>query len=105
MGTHTGLHWTRTTPRGRRFVNVGVLGRPANDGRTNVWYTLVDLSEHRAGPGVEVEFVPVEYDFGRLSDEMRQEGLPGEFVTTIESGWWTTCLEVLPSRERRRGRY
>jgi len=107
LGTHTGLHWTRTTPRGRRFVNVGVLGRPANDGRTNVWYTLVDLSEHRAGagPGVEVEFVPVEYDFGRLSDEMRQEGLPGEFVTTIESGWWTTCLEVLPSRERRRGRY
>ena len=101
LGTHTGLHWTRTTPRGRRFVNVGVLGRPANDGRTNVWYTVLDLS----GQEVEVEFVPVDYDFHRLSGEMRSEGLPDEFVTTIESGWWTTCLEVLPSRERRCGRY
>ena len=101
LGTHTGLHWTRTTPRGRRFVNVGVLGRPANDGRTNVWYTVLELS----GQEAEVEFVPVEYDFHRLSDEMRSEGLPDEFVSTIESGWWTTCLEVLPSRERRCGRY
>ena len=101
LGTHTGLHWTRTTPRGRRFVNVGVLGRPANDGRTNVWYTVLDLS----GQEVGVEFVPVEYDFRRLSEEMRDEGLPDEFTATIESGWWTTCLEVLPSRERRCGRY
>ena len=101
LGTHTGLHWTRTTPRGRRFVNVGVLGRPANDGRTNVWYTVLDLS----GQEVGVEFVPVEYDFLRLSNEMRDEGLPDEFTETIESGWWTTCLEVLPSRERRCGRH
>lgn len=108
LGTHSGLHWTRMTPRGRRFVNVGVLGRPANDGRTNVWYTLVDVAERhagQAGQGVEVEFVPLEYDFRRLADEMRQEGLPGEFMATIETGWWTTCLEVLPSRERRRGRH
>ena len=107
LGTHTGLHWARTTPRGRRFVNVGVLGRPANDGRTNVWYTLVDLAERQAGQGqgVGVEFVPVEYDFRLLSEEMQREGLPEEFRATIETGWWTTCLEVLPSRERRRGRH
>ena len=110
LGTHTGLHWTRTTRSDRRFVNVGVLGRPANDGATHVWYTLVDVAERSAGPvgqgesGVRVEFVPVEYDFRRLSGEMRGEGLPEEFAETIETGWWTTCLEVLPSRERRRGR-
>ncbi len=107
LGTHTGLHWTRRTPRGRRFVNVGVLGRPANDGRTNVWYTLVDLAGRGQGGqgGPKVEFVSVDYDFRRLSGEMRAEGLPGEFSETIETGWWTTCLEVLPSRERRRGRH
>ncbi|MFP6702583.1 MAG: hypothetical protein VB861_12600, partial [Planctomycetaceae bacterium] len=77
----------------------------ANDGRTNVWYTLVDLGERQAGQGVEVEFVPVVYDFRRLSQEMQREGLPEEFRATIETGWWTTCLEVLPSRERRRGRH
>ena len=54
--------------------------------------------------GAEVQFVPVDYDFRRLSGEMRREGLPEEFAETIETGWWTTCLEVLPSRERRRGR-
>jgi hypothetical protein len=49
--------------------------------------------------------VPVEYDHDRLAREMRDERLPGEFVETVLTGWWTTCLEVLPAKERRRGRY
>ena len=32
-----------------------------------------------------------------LADEMRGEKLPAEFIETIETGWWTTCLEVLPA--------
>ena len=32
-----------------------------------------------------------------------EERLPEEFVETILTGWWTTCLEVLPAKERRRG--
>jgi len=43
---------------GRHFVNVGVLGRPENDGRTNVWYALLE-----ARPDFAVEFVQVEYDY------------------------------------------
>ena len=39
----------------------------------------------------------------QLADEMRREELPEEFVETVLTGWWTTCLEVLPSKERRRG--
>jgi hypothetical protein len=49
--------------------------------------------------------VPVEYDAAALAREMRAERLPEEFVETIETGWWTTCLEVLPSKERLRGKY
>jgi len=26
-------------------------------------------------------------------------------VAAIRSGWWTTCLENLPAKERMRGRY
>ena len=100
VGTHTGLHWHRHLPSGRHFVNCGAIGRPANDGRTSVWYTLLSVDE--AGH-VEVEFVPLEYDYERLAAEMRSENLPGEFVETIETGWWTTCLEVLPMKERARG--
>jgi hypothetical protein len=36
---------------------------------------------------------------------MRRERLPEEFVATILSGWWTTCLEILPARERALSRF
>ncbi len=79
-----------------------MLGRPENDGRKNVWYTMLEQSG-RSEP--RVEFIPVEYDHDRLASEMAGEGLPSEFVETVLSGWWTTCLEILPSKERRRGRF
>src|ERR1051326_448886 len=41
LATHTGIHWQRELPGGRLFVNVGVLGRPENDGKQNVWYTIL----------------------------------------------------------------
>jgi diadenosine tetraphosphatase ApaH/serine/threonine PP2A family protein phosphatase len=143
-GTHTGLHWERALSRGRRFVNVGVLGRPENDGTSRVWYALLSTAgdgEVSSSPQAEtaaltpphpnplprgrgrgdrreddpiledkrnslrVEFIPVDYDHERLAEEMRAERLPEEFVQTILTGWWTTCLEVLPARERRRGRF
>lgn len=100
LATHTGIKWQRALPGDKHFINVGVLGRPENDGRTNVWYTLVS-----AEPELRVEFVPVHYDHEQLAAQMRAEQLPEEFVTTILTGWWTTCLEILPAKERRRGRY
>jgi hypothetical protein len=54
---------------------------------------------------LSVEFVPVHYDHMQLANEMRRERLPEEFVETIVSGWWTTCLEILPPKERAGGRY
>jgi len=101
LTTHTGIKWQRELTHDRRFVNVGVLGRPENNGSTNVWYTVL---AHDAN-GLRVEFVPVHYDHAALAAEMRAEKLPEEFVDTILNGWWTTCLEILPSKERRRGRY
>ena len=102
LATHTGIHWQRELSGGRRFVNVGALGRPANDGATNVWYSLLTVLPNS---GLSVEFVPIDYDHRRLAFEMQSEGLPEEFRQTILTGWWTTCLEVLPAKERRRGRY
>lgn len=112
LGTHSGIHWQRRLSDGRLFANVGVLGRPENDGTTNVWYAIVDTG--RAGErsdgrspacAVQLEFIPLPYDHERLASEMRSENLPDEFVNTILEGWWTTCLEVLPGKERRHGRY
>jgi len=113
LGTHTGIHWERKLSEGKRFVNVGALGRPENDGTTNVWYTLVSTGEDsgvdveqggkESHQNVSVEFVPLEYDHERLANEMKEEKIPDEFVETILTGWWTTCLEVLPGKERKRG--
>lgn len=112
VGTHSGIHWQRELSGGRRFINAGVLGRPENDGRTEVWYTLVDAvraggaAEQGSRPArVDVEFVPVAYDHQQLARAMRDERLPDEFIETVLTGWWTTCLEILPARERRRGRW
>lgn len=101
VATHTGIKWHRRLSGGRHFVNVGVLGRPENDGRTCVWYTLLEVDSGE----LRVTFVPVHYDFSRLAGEMRSEGLPEEFIETVTTGWWTTCMEILPARERRAGRY
>ena len=101
--THTGVHWDRTLPSGGQVVNVGALGRPANDGQTNVWYVL--LTAARVDGPLEVEFIPVVYEHRRLAREMRSERLPEEFIETILTGWWTTCLEILPARERECGRF
>jgi len=139
--THSGLHWHRRLPSGRDVVNVGVIGRPANDGRTNVWYALLEAPsseapsseaqgpeipspeirtsetasdetadtaaarrERRAGR-IAVELVPLDYDHQALAAEMRQAALPEPFIETVTSGWWTTCLEILPARERAASRF
>ncbi len=99
--THTGIKWQRVLSGERHIVNVGVLGRPENDGGTQVWYTILAVNAGRA----QVEFVPVLYDYRGLAADMRAENLPEEFVETIVTGWWTTCLEVLPHKERARGRF
>jgi len=98
--THTGIKWHRALGGGAHAVNVGVIGRPENDGTTNVWYTILT-----AVPELEVEFVPVHYDTEGLARDMEAEALPPEFVETIRTGWWTTCLENLPARERARGKF
>jgi predicted phosphodiesterase len=99
--THTGIHWQRFVEDGRGVVNVGALGRPANDGATHVWFAILEAT----ADGLRAEHVPVPYDHPRLAAEMRAESLPAEFVETILSGWWTTCLEILPARERGLGRH
>ncbi len=98
--SHSGLPWQRKVGT-TLVVNVGVIGKPANDGRTSVWYAVVDLD----GDGAHCELRPLDYDWRTQAASMRVAGLPEAFVETIETGWWTTCLEVLPPPERSRGRY
>ncbi|MBA2664435.1 MAG: metallophosphoesterase family protein [Bradymonadaceae bacterium] len=99
--THTGIPWMRRLDSGRLVVNVGAIGRPANNGLTTVDYVLVELQ----GDTLDASLQAIPYDHERLASEMRAEGLPEEFVETVLTGYWTTCTEVLPARERARGKY
>ncbi len=99
--THTGIHWVRRLGDGRGLVNVGAVGRPANDGRQVVWYTILEAVDGR----MTVTFVPVHYAWEEVVRAMQEEGLPEPFIETLATGWWTTCLEILPGRERCRGRW
>ena len=65
-----------------------------------MWYALLG-----AEPDVRVQFVPVTYDHELVARAIEAEGLPREFAETLRSGWWTTCLENLPAKERARGRF
>lgn len=100
LTTHTGIKWQRRMPNGKLFANVGVIGRPENDGRTNVWYSLVHFT-----PELKIEYRALAYDHQRLAREMEEEKLPHEFIDTVRTGWWTTCLEILPGKERTRGKF
>ena len=62
-------------------------------------------NNHVPPPVLQVEFIPVHYDYSALGHKMQCAGLPEEFVETIRTGWWTTCLEILPGKERARGRW
>ena len=101
--THTGIPWRRELSGGRVVHNVGAIGRPANDGRTEVWYTLVTWTDD--GRLFASQNIPVAYDHQRLAQQMRDEALPDEFIETILTGWWTTCLEILPAKERDASRF
>ncbi len=101
LATHTGIPWSRRLSSGRLFANVGVIGRPPNDGGTAVRYTILSA----AGDDIELELIALPYDHESLAREMMEEELPDEFIETILTGWWTTCNEILPAKERRRGRF
>jgi len=98
--THTGIPWSRRVD-GTLVVNVGAVGRPANDGRTDTWMAILELADGSAS----AELVPVAYDWRAQARSMRAAGLPEAFVETIETGWWTTCLEAVPPPAPARGRF
>lgn len=100
--THTGIPWLRWVGNAsgcRGFwLNVGVLGRPAHEGKPHVYYSVLEFPAHCPFP--EPQLIPLEYDVDSVVSAMRQEGIPIEFQESLTSGIWTTCAAVLPDSER-----
>ncbi|MEM6836113.1 MAG: metallophosphoesterase [Cyanobacteria bacterium P01_C01_bin.120] len=96
FATHTGIPWLRTVANGF-WCNVGVLGRPAHEGRRHVYFAQLEFPAWAAAPVPQI--VPLPYDPLPVVAAMAAEGLPGEFQQALLTGVWTTCAAILPAAE------
>ena len=95
LGGHCGLPFNDMQGE-KAWLNAGVIGMPANDGTTRVWY--MRLHENAHGPFFTHEHF--EYDHSTAADLMRRNHLPPEYAHTLETGLWDNC-EILPDAETR----
>lgn len=100
--THSGIPWVRSVAlspgQQGHWFNVGVLGRPAHEPSSAVYYGSLELD---GAGGIQPRLHPLTYDIAPVVEAMAQAGLPVEFRESLTTGEWTTCAEVLPATERR----
>lgn len=92
---HSGLPFTQSIAD-RLWHNPGVVGMPANDGTTRVWFSVLS-------PGVEQRSIVIEhgalgYDHAAAATKMRAARLPDDYASSLSSGFWPNC-EILPPAE------
>lgn len=93
LSGHAGIPFADEN-EGFMWLNAGVIGMPANDGTTDVWYMILDDSEGK----LTYEFQRLQYDFKQSNLLMLQNGLPSTYAQTLLTGIWDNC-EILPSEE------
>lgn len=76
------------------WFNPGVIGMPANEGRTRVWYGILEATSE----GLEFRHHSYEYDHTTTARLMRENHLPEPYAKTLETGLWDNC-EILPEVE------
>lgn len=77
------------------WLNAGVIGMPANDGNTDVWYLLIDLLTDGT---IRYQHHSYAYDFSTAAQLMRENHLPLAYAHTLKTGIWDNC-EILPEQE------
>ncbi len=92
---HCGLPFTQVID-GRLWHNPGVVGMPANDGTSRVWYSV--LSAGRTPHSILVEHACLNYDHQSAATAMRRANLPEGYAGALSSGRWPSC-DVLPGDE------
>jgi predicted phosphodiesterase len=90
---HCGLPFSNTQD-GKHWINPGVIGIPANDGTTRVWYATLE----EVDGAISWEHHSFEYDHRTAAGKMRQNQLPEAYAKTLETGIWDNC-EILPEAE------
>ncbi len=92
---HCGIPFSQSVG-GALWHNSGALGMPANDGSSNVWYSVW----HDTAAGIEIEHCPLAYDHPTAAAAMTAAGLPPPYRQTLANGIWPSD-SVLPTAEKK----
>lgn len=77
------------------WLNAGVIGMPANDGTSRVWFlTMQDYNKDEP----LYRFHNLEYDYTTAANLMLANNLPASYAKTLSTGIWDNC-EILPQAE------
>lgn len=79
----------------RLWLNPGVIGMPANEGETRVWYMVLEEISGR----IEISHQYFEYDHKTANQLMIKNHLPEAYADTLLTGFWDN-MEILPLVER-----
>ncbi len=93
LAGHCGLPFNDQGAEGL-WLNAGVIGMPANEGKTRVWY--MTLAENTTG--ISFRHDAFTYDNLNARRLMEAEGLPRAYSETLVSGIWDNC-DILPEAE------
>lgn len=93
LAGHCGLPFMEEQA-GQQWLNAGVIGMPANDASTQVWYLTLHASNQQLFP----TFHTLEYDFEKAAARMEWAKLPKAYAHTLRSGIWDNC-DILPPME------
>ena len=91
---HCGLPFHQTIKR-KLWLNPGVIGMPANDGTTRVWYMLLEIEKGE----LKYTHRSFDYDYKKAQQLMFKNHLPEEYADTLSSGIWDN-MEILPELEK-----
>ncbi|APY09614.1 diadenosine tetraphosphatase [Winogradskyella sp. J14-2] len=92
---HSGLPFIDAKDN-KTWINPGVIGMPANDGTTEVWYAILDDSTKPYC----INFRKLAYNHTLTNRLMLNGLLPKSYAKTIIDGIWDN-MEILPNEEQR----
>lgn len=93
LAGHCGLPFVEEQA-GKLWLNAGVIGMPANDASTQVWYLTLTTSAQQLLPA----FHSLEYDFETAAASLEEAKLPQAYAHTLRTGIWDNC-DILPPTE------
>ncbi len=90
---HSGLPFCEFQ-NGKLWLNPGVIGMPANEGKTRVWYVIMDATDT-----FSYQYHTLVYDHDKANRLMLDNRLPKGYADTLLTGLWDN-MEILPAPEK-----